>query len=230
MATDIELIYCAGRNKAFSDIALAAGFRLGAQVPTTVYHDLYFCDQDWKRPDRAAYMAALAKHRPTLATVLDWERDEQLAEVLAWAEEAARYADRILIVPKVHRGIARLPRRVGGKDVVLAFSVPTAFGGTRLSPNQFAGWPVHLLGGSPHAQMRLYRGWFRDICEVVSVDGNMHNKLATSRAQFWEPGTARYARDHYWPKLSEAGWVGQDAPMEAFRRSCENIMTAWRSV
>lgn len=223
----MQLIYCAGKNRAFSDIALSAGFKLGAQVPCTVYHDLFFCDQDWKRPNRERYMQALAEHRPAMATVLDWEQEDQLSEVLSWAEEASAYCERILIVPKVQGGIDRLPREIGHTPVVLAFSVPTRFGGTPLPLWDFAGWPVHLLGGSPHAQMK-YAAHLGAIADVVSADGNMHNRMATQRCQFWCNGTARYARDHYWPKLSEAGWEGRDAPLEAFRRSCENIVAAWR--
>jgi len=219
------LIYCAGKNKRFSDIAMAAGFRLGAQVPCTTYHDLYFCDQDWKRPNREAYMAALAEHRPVMATVLDWERDGQLTEVLSWAEEAAQYTERILIVPKVMGGVDRLPRRVGGRDIVLAFSVPTKFGGTQLPLWEFAGWPIHLLGGSPHAQMR-YAAHLASVADVVSADGNMANKMATSRAQYWTNGDGKGGKDRFWPQLFD--W-GHDAPYEAFRRSCKNIMAAWQN-
>lgn len=222
-----ELIYCAGKNKAFSDVALAAGFKLGAQLPCATYHDLYFADQDWKRPNRSAYMAALATHRPHMATVLDWESDEQLPEVLSWAEEAAQHCERVLIIPKVIGGIDRLPRRIGGRDVVLAFSVPTRFGGTQLPLWEFAGWPVHLLGGSPHAQMR-YAAHLSCISDVVSCDGNMANKLATTRCQYWVNGTAKGHKDRYWPAL-EGGYEGT-APLEAFRRSCENIASAWRGL
>jgi len=213
------LIYCAGKNKRFSDIALSAGFELGAQVPCTVYHDLYFCDQDWKNPNRIAYMSALAKYKPHMATVLDWERQDQLKEVLDWAEDAAQYADNILIVPKVQRGISQLPRSIGGKPIILAYSVPTKFGGTKLSPNQFAGWPVHLLGGSPHIQMRLYNLWFRSIADVVSVDGNMSNKMATNFCKYWQHGR--------WVALNDGV---SDTPYRAFKQSCINIMEAWNSL
>lgn len=219
----VELIYCAGKNQRFEAVALAAGFRIGAQLPNTVYHPVYFADQDWKRPNRERYMQALAEHRPAMATVLDLERPDQLVEVLGWAEEASAYARYVLIIPKYSGAVDRLPRKIGSADVVLAYSVPTAFGGTQVPAWEFYGWPVHLLGGSPHRQMEIAR-----YLKVISADGNMANKMATTRGQFWMPGTARWARDHYWPKLSEAGWQGQDAPLEAFRRSCENIAAAWK--
>ncbi len=218
----VELIYCAGKNKAFSDIALAAGYKLGAQVPCTVYHDLHFCDQDWKQPNRERYMQELSKHRPAMATVLDLEHPDQRTEVLGWAEDAAQYVERVLIIPKYSGAVDGLPRRIGNADVMLAYSVPTKFGGTEVPVWEFYGWPVHLLGGSPHSQMRLTR-----YLDVVSADGNMANKMATQRCQFWVNGTATHTRNHYWPKLSEMGWHGENAPYEAFRRSCWNIAEAW---
>lgn len=222
----MDLIYCADGNRRFYEIAKRAGFKYGAQLPGTIYGPLFFADQDWKKPNRKAYMQALAKHRPHMATVLDWECDDQLPEVLSWAEETAQFVGVVVIVPKVIGGIARLPREIGGIQVCLGYSVPTKFGGTSVPAWEFAGWPVHLLGGSPHKQIELYHYF-----DVVSADGNMMNKMAVQRCQFWVPGNARYANDYWWPSLQEADgekWK-TDAPYEAFRRSCENIMRAWRN-
>lgn len=85
------LIYCADGNRRFAEIAIRNGYMYGAQLPNTVYFDPYFVDQDWRKPNRIRYMIALAQHRPALATVLDWEREDQLPEVLDWAEEASQY-------------------------------------------------------------------------------------------------------------------------------------------
>jgi hypothetical protein len=228
------LVYCGAGNRRLAEIAVAAGFRYGAQLPDTIYPDvapLWFADQDWREPKRDAYMAALAEHRPVQATVLDLEREEQLDEVLGWAKEAAQYVERVVIVPKVFGIIQRLPERIGGADVILGYSVPTKYAGTEVPAWEFGGRPVHLLGGSPHAQMRL-----RHYLNVSSADGNMHQILAIRYCMFWVPGTARYASNRWWPTLREANggdkWGdGIDAPYyEAFRRSCENIVTAWRGL
>ena len=177
-------------------------------------------------------MAALAEHRPTYATVLDWEAPEQLPVVLDWAEEAAQYAENVLIVPKVIGGIGKLPRTIGGKRVILAYSVPTRYGGTAVPVWEFAGWPIHILGGSPQVQMQAWR-YLHGIADVVSADGNYSQSMAVRYCQFWRPGDARYAANRWWPKLEEVGngtqW-GEDAPYEAFRRSCENIMQAWHQL
>lgn len=214
----IELVYCADGNRRLAQIAIDAGFLYGAQLPRTVYHRVWFADQDWKKPNRDRYIAALAQHKPHMATVLDWERQEQLPEVLAWAEDAARHVEVVLIIPKVFGGISQLPRTIGGKPVRLGYSVPTKFGGSELPAWEFAGWPVHLLGGSPHKQMLLTQYF-----DVRSADGNYAQMMAVKHNEYWQSGR--------WHELSDAvGHVALDAPYDAFRRSCENIMAAWRTI
>lgn len=223
----MEIIYCGGGNRRFYEIATLAGFLYGSQLPETVYGPLHFADQDWKAPNRERYMAALAQHRPHMASVLDLEYEEQLNEVLGWCEDAARFVQVVMIIPKAFGIIERLPRRIAGADVRLGYSVPTAFGGTSVPLWEFGGWPVHLLGGSPQAQMKLVR-----YLDVRSADGNYAQKMAVQYCQFWTPGTARYAKNRWWPTLHEATGerVEDDAPYEAFRRSCQNIMAAWRKL
>ena len=216
MAQVPMLIYCADGNARFAQIAIDAGFRYGAQLPNTVYHPVYFADQNWRNPNREAYMAALAKHRPEMATVLDWEQESQLDEVLDWAEEAALSVQKILIVPKVVGGIGHLPRSIGGKPVVLAYSVPTKFSGTNVPLWEFRGWPVHLLGGQPHRQIEIWRY----LHNVVSTDGNYAQMMAVRYNEFWSSGG--------WHELcNHDGHIENDAPYKAFEHSCKNIMAAW---
>lgn len=221
------LIYCASGNKRLADIALEYGFEYGAQLPATIYHAPYFVDQNWRKPERAKYMAALAEHRPALATVLDWEREEQLPEVLSWAEEAAQHVqDAVIIIPKVMGGIDQIPREIGGKPVRLGYSVPTRFAGTELPLWEFAGWDVHLLGGSPKAQMTCAR-----YMDVRSADGNYMAKLANQRCQFFVPTRVSWAKNPTFPLLSEICWSEPgDAPYHAFRLSCINVSNAWRGL
>lgn len=211
-----ELIYCADGNSRFAQIAISTGYRYGAQVPNTVYFPPYFCDQNWRKPNKDKYMAALAQHKPHIASVLDWERQEQLPEVLAWAEDAAQHVEVIMLIPKVMGGVEQLPRTIGGKPVRLGYSVPTSFGGTELGLWEFGGWPVHLLGGSPQAQMQVAR-----YLDVRSVDGNAAQKAAVSWNMIWQGGK--------WQRLDDVmGRVEQDAPYAAFELSCKNIMATWK--
>ena len=185
---------------------------------------LYFADQDWKRPDRARYMGLLAKHRPVLATVLDWEQPEQLPEVMSWALEAAQHiSEAVLIVAKVPGGVGDLPETIGGKEVRIAYSVPTSYGGSPLGLWELRGRSVHLLGGSPQKQVDVWR-YLREICEVRSVDGNMAKKMATSRCCYWTD--IKSYRGHW---LTLRGFYG-NGPNECVKRSCEAIVAFWRSL
>lgn len=216
------LIYCAGGNRRFAEIALRHGFRYGAQLPATVYFSPYFADQNWKNPVRDRYMATLAQHRPTLATVLDWEREEQYSEVMGWAEEASQYTETVIVIPKVIGGIKRLPRRINGKDVRLGYSAATSFSGTSVSLSEFSGWPIHCLGGSPRAQMEITR-----VQNVVSADGNYIQQQARERGQFYSP--LLRGKRNGWPRLQEAGLghVKHDAIYLAFELTCIAVPMVW---
>ena len=216
MATP-ALIYCADGNARFAEIAVNAGFLYGAQLPPRGLPFLpYFADQNWKNPNRERYMAELAKYQPHIASVLDWECQEQLPEVLAWAEDAAQFVEVVMIIPKVLGGITQLPRQIGGKPVRLGYSVPTKFGGTAVPYSEFYGWPVHLLGGNPHRQRRLSA-----FMDVVSLDGNYAQMMAVRYNEFWYKSQWHELSDH-------GGKIENDAPYVAFERSCHNIMAMWQ--
>lgn len=226
MAADpVTLVWCADGNLGHSRAAVAAGWRYGVRLPARgMLTDvpLYFADQDWRRPDRARYMACLAECRPALATVLDWEEPGQYAEVMAWAEEAAALVtEAVLVIPKVPGTVADIPREIGGREVRLAYSVPTSHGGSPLGLWEFRCRPLHLLGGSPQRQMEVASYLRR---EVVSADGNMAKKQATSRCLYW---TARKTAKGHWQALE--GFDG-DGPAECVRRSLVNIRSAWEGV
>jgi hypothetical protein len=234
----MEIVYCGDGYQRFAEIAIDNGFRYGSCLPHRgLNYPIWFADQDWKKPEREAYILALKKVRPHLACVLDWESPTQLGEVLGWAEDAALYVDKVIVIPKTTGGISQLPPVVGGKPVLLGYSVPTKYGGTSVPVWEFYNWPngVHLLGGSPQAQMNLFR--YFPPGTVYSVDGNMAQSLANRNCQFWTSGNSRYARNRWWPTLKEAdgrkwgdGSSSADGHYEAFRRSCINIMKAWREI
>jgi hypothetical protein len=219
VATRPDLISCVGGNRAFAKATIESGWLYGARLPTTIYEQLYFADQDWKNPDRENYMAALAIHRPDVATVLDWEQPEQLPEVLAWAEEAAQYCRRVVVVPKVSGQLDRIPERIGGAEIVLGYSVPTSYGGAELWLGEFGRRAVHLLGGSPQKQMRLFR-----YLNVVSADGNMAHQQA-HRCRAWQ---RKQTDKGHWVQLSKLGDPrSEGANLEAFRISLAEIKAAW---
>lgn len=214
------------------EVARAAGFAAGARLPGTLYDchtPLAFADQDWnayqkalrKSPEaarrkRAAYMRAVASARPRMASVLDWEYEEQLGEILEWAHEIAPYVERIMLIPKVVKRVDRLPNEIAGKPVVLGYSIPTTHGGTKCGLREFDGRRVHLLGGSPRAQLQAAR-LLREkapTATLVSADGNMHHKSA-GKGTYWDGRNWKNSGVNVTPTL------------EAFRRSCEAIVTGW---
>jgi hypothetical protein len=217
-----ELFYCAHGNRRFAQIAIDSGFSYGAQMPNTVYFPPEFTDQNWKTPNRTGYMAALAKYRPRLATVLDWERPDQLTEVLDWASEASQWtSEAVIIIPKVVGGTKRLPKTINGKSIRLGYSAATTFSGTPCTLSEFEGFPVHCLGGSPAAQM-----WVANRSNCLSADGNYIQTMARRRCQFYSPGL--FGQRSNWPSLGEIGlgWV-TDAPYIAFKLTCIAIQMAW---
>jgi hypothetical protein len=228
------LIYCAAGNSRFAEIAIRRGFQYGACMPNTIYFPPAFTDQDWnkfnlakteKRREelRAGYFAVVEKYRPRLATVLDWEREEQLPEVLHWAEVVSQWVtEAVIIIPKVIGGIKRLPRIINGKQVRLGYSAASSFSGTPVSLGEFRGWPVHCLGGSVSVQMDV-----ASKTDCVSADGNFRQQQARERCQFYSP--SRPARHKGWPRLSEAGlYIRHDAPYLAFELTCIAEPMAWR--
>lgn len=226
MASRPELIWCADGNFQHSTEAVAAGWSYGVRLPARgMLKDtpLAFADQNWKQPNRAQYMALLSRYRPRLATVLDWEWEEQLPEVLSWAEEAAQYtSEAVLVVPKIPGTVRAIPGRIAGVEVRLAYSVPTSHGGSPLFLSEFFGRTVHLLGGSPQKQYELWT-YLRANCEVRSLDGNMAKKMATSRCCYWQ--REKGPKGHW---LALDGFTG-DGHTECVRRSCLAVMQAWKS-
>jgi len=220
----LDLIYSSAGNERFTYLALKHGWRAGARLPSTVYAAPFFSDQNWRAPAKEVYMAQLEIHRPQLATVLDWERYDQMEDVFEWAEEAAQYVETVIIIPKVFHTVPMIPSHIGGKSVRLGYSVPTQHGGTPLPLWDFRGREVHLLGGSPQEQLRLSRH-----LNVVSADANYHQKMAVKYAAFWVNGTAHGTKNRYFPSLSNIGnQTRDDAPYIAFEMSCINIIQAWR--
>lgn len=245
----MEVIFCANGNE---DYATQADkfFTYGAKLPGTVYITPEFIDNEWENPNRLAYMATLEKWKPRLATVLDWERPEQLPEVLSWAEEAAAcVSEAVLIIPKVLGGVKYLPESIGNIPVRLAFSYPTGYGAANWSIlDEMGGWPngIHILGGPPHAQLAIRAGLLkrprcktpkqRDLfvsaLDVRSVDCNYHLFLA-NKGLVWEGNANGTEFRHVSLKEINKGKLFGDgtkkagASYEAFKRSCQNMAIAW---
>jgi len=194
-------------------MAINLGWKYGARLPATVYFPLYFADQDWKNPDRSNYMNLLGLYKPHIATVLDLEKSNQLNEVISWAEEATEYSEVIVIIPKVHGITKQIPQTINGKEIRLGYSVPSRYSNTPLMVSEFYNHPVHLLGGSPNKQLEIYRY----LPNVMSVDGNIINKVATRYCKYFTENRWVFEENHE-----------IDRPLRAMEKSFINIMAMWR--
>lgn len=226
-----ELIFCAAGNRYYAEIALRYGFKYGARLitpKTKAYFSPYFADQKWKDPNRTAYMAALDKYRPMIASVLDLEREDQFDEVMLWVYEALAYVqEAVIVIPKYEGAIQRIRPAldylgIPRDRIRLGYSVPTGHGATYVPIDEFQGWPVHLLGGNPDTQYGL-----APCFNTVSVDCNMHMLHAGGNRFF--SNTLTRARNTDWPQLKESvfGYIKQETNKLAFTLSCMNIKALW---
>lgn len=222
---ELEIIYCASGNKRMMEIALDAGFLPGIQAPGTAYYRPYFIDLHPKTPpERNAYMKALERYKPCLATIKDWDKGRSKEEIFDWAAQAAEYVNTLIIIPKIPGTIDQVPETICGKPVRLGYSIDTEHGHTEALPSEFEQRPVHLLGGSPDEQMKFAR-----IMNVKSADGNYMQKMALRYCQYYTTSKGNKFKNQRWATLKESdgGW-DDNAHHEAFRRSCVTIMKAWR--
>lgn len=203
------LIYCAGKNARHAAIALEAGFAYGVCSGHRPHAPVTFLDLDYRRPDVLRHVRLAAALRPQLAVAGDFDTEDGAGRVLETAAALRPLVGDVVVVPK-DAGLVRLVPAW----CVVGLSVPTRFGATQAPYWEYAGRRLHLLGGSPHAQMTLWR-YFGPA--VVSVDGNSHQKAARY-GTVWERGS--------WRRGAEP--AGPDLVTRAFARSCANIAEAWR--
>lgn len=215
-----DFIFSGSEKSRFSHIAVECGFLFGIQMPSFPVYRPYFVDQDWKKPNRALYMAYLKSFRPSLATVLDIDTEEKFFEAMDWAKEASHYVtDSVIVIPKVSGIIDKIPHQINGKKVRLGYSVKSSYGETTVPIAEFGDREVHLLGGSIESQLKL-----RKELNVASADTTIASKLA--RYMMFFDGFS-------WISLKNmSGGIkfhADDLVYTVFWLSCRNMMELWYS-
>lgn len=170
MVTSEKPIKFAAHSKLVQDITTAYGWLPAARYTNLrdvrSYPSLGFLDIDWKHYDLDAHVRAAEKTRPHITIARDIENIDDLECILSEADRLLDFSERVAVVPKDVKfnetGIASLmPARF-----MLAYSVPSRYGGTDVQPHHFDR-ETHLLGGSPAKQLDL-----ANKLQVYSLDCN----------------------------------------------------------
>jgi hypothetical protein len=156
-------------SKKVIDIARCYGWLPAARY--TNLRDIRHCEQvgfvdvDWKNYSFSRHLEAVRVTKPLMTVARDIERMADLERILDQAYQLTEHAQYVIVVPK-HPSMGPKLGSLIPKLFVLGYSVPTKYGGTKISPEMFTR-PVHLLGGRPEVQREL-----AERMRVVSVDCN----------------------------------------------------------
>ena len=134
-------------------------------IKSAEFTDKGFLDIDWKNYELSRHLDIAARIKPRITVARDVESIFEIDSILREAEELNRYAKLVAIVPKDIRLAKRLEELIPER-FILAYSVPTKYGGTSIPTEDFSR-PVHLLGGRPEIQRQL-----ADEMNVISFDCN----------------------------------------------------------
>lgn len=151
------------------EIAVQHGWMPGARYTNLRdvrrFSRLGFLDIDFKSYDFRRHLAAAELTRPMITVARDIEDRRDLRRIVDQAYRLLEFATQVVLVPKDPLLETRLCKSIPS-EFLLGFSVPTKYGGTRLSPEAFRR-PVHLLGGRPDVQRKL-----AELMPVYSFDTN----------------------------------------------------------
>lgn len=186
----IDLIWC--HDNVACCMAMRAGWRYGInsggatceRAKANMEHSVIFIDNSFKKYNHTAHLNKIKElynkgHRPKYITVRDLMTREQceaakieyfsFEQVMEFASEVEPYTQNVIIIPK-YDCIDKIPEKY-----MLGYSIPTKYAETQISIELFKGRKIHLLGGSPNAQINFLNALSK---EVVSMDGNALHKLA----------------------------------------------------
>ena len=158
-------------SKKVIGLAMNEGWLPGARytnlrdVKTFDFRHKGFLDIDWKNYSFQKHLENAEQENPRITIARDVECIFQLETILREAEELLKHSEFVCIVPKDTNLNNRISELIP-KQFLLAYSVPTKYGGTDVSTDSFDR-PVHLLGGRPDVQRQL-----AEKLNVFSLDCN----------------------------------------------------------
>ncbi len=167
----MEVLKFVAHSKKVISIAKEYGWHPGARytnlrdVKSFSFSELGFLDINWKNYSYERHIEVAAETTPRLTIARDVECIFSLDKIIREAEALLQYCRYVAIVPKDILMNGRLNELIP-KEFLLAYSVPTRYGGTKVSIESFDR-PVHLLGGRPDAQRAL-----AEKMKIFSIDCN----------------------------------------------------------
>lgn len=183
----ILLMFVAGGNQVFPNVARAAGWAYGANQSDKPYAyplqvDLEF-KGNWRTFAWGDYMRSIMRWRPVSAMTFDYFEPDQLGTMLRQVDNLrAAGVLRPMVCPKFNGAVKDIPQ-----DCIVALSVPAPdyAGWLPADLHEVAGRKIHLLGGTPQKwgdlipKLRAVGG------QVVSIDGNSMES-ASSTGSHWQ--------------------------------------------
>lgn len=170
MATERGPLKFAAHSKLVQDITTAHGWLPAARYTNLrdvrSYCTLGFLDIDWKDYNFEAHIRAAEKTRPHITIARDVICLDDLPDILSEADRLLEFSERVAIVPKDEQFNHQILSDLIPARFMLAYSVPSRYGGTSVSPELFDR-DTHLLGGAPARQLEL-----ADKLQVYSLDCN----------------------------------------------------------
>jgi len=167
----MEILKFVAHSKKAIALAIENGWFPGARytnlrdVKSVSFQYVGFLDIDWKNYNFNKHIEIAAATNPRLTIARDVQSISELDNILMEAEKLKRFSSLVAIVPKDIKLTDRLEELIPN-EFILAYSVPTKYGGTYI-PTKCFRRPVHLLGGRPDAQRKL-----ANELNVISVDCN----------------------------------------------------------
>jgi hypothetical protein len=214
----IDLIYTSGDNAILASMTQASNWLVGMRSDKYATLPIEFLDIDYKKPDFKRHVLMAEQHRPTYAIVPDLDEratsQQDVMRALRQIDRLSLYCETVYLVPKLSKQLTLIPL-----DIPIAYSLPSSNGAAQYGVWKLAGRRIHLLGGNPHEQMRLYRLAEQYGYQVISADGNMAQKMAFQFGKYWEAST--------WMKHSRHGLQERDVSYECIQLSLRNIRQAW---
>jgi len=152
-----------------ANIAVRNGWLPGARYTNLrdarKFERLGFLDIDWKHYNFSRHLLAAKVTRPLLTIARDLESVCNLRQTLDEAHELSQFVESVAIVPKDPLLQNSMDELIP-PQFILAYSVPTRYGGTKIGLDAFRR-PVHLLGGRPDVQRKIAAH-----LNVISIDCN----------------------------------------------------------